>query len=228
MARTRRCTPGGLVYHVLNRAARKAALFNCANDYDAFLQVLTEAKSRVPVRILAYIVMPNHWHLLLWPSGDTELSRFMHWLTTTHSCRWNLSRGRSGEGAVYQSRFKSIPVQNDMHLLRVWRYVERNALRANLVRRAEDWPWSSLCHCGGGAGFKVDEGPIRLPPDWIEIVNQPQTESEVAAIRAATAREIPFGTDDWKRAAGLPLSPARPRGRPRCALPGTPRDLRFT
>ena len=227
MARTRRRTPGGLVYHALNRAARKAALFTADDEYDDFLRVLAEAKQQIPMRILAYIVMPNHWHLLLWPFGDADLSRFMHWLTTTHSCRWNLARERCGEGAVYQSRFKSIPIQDDTHLLRVWRYVERNALRANLVPRAEEWRWSSLPYRGRVGPIEIDEGPIRLPKDWNDIVNQPQTEAELGAIRAATAREIPYGADEWKRLAGLPVSSGR-RGRPRRALPpDESRDLPF-
>ena len=88
--------------------------------------------------------MPNHWHLVLWPRQDRDLSRFMGWLTLTHTQRWHAHRGTGGTGHVYQARFKSFPVQADEHFLTVCRYVERNALRAKLVKRAADWRWCSL------------------------------------------------------------------------------------
>jgi REP-associated tyrosine transposase len=199
MARTRRRTYGGVVYHVLNRAARKTQIFRTEQDYDAFLRIVREALKRVPVRIFAYIVMPNHWHFLIQPLGDGDLSRFAHWLATTHSRRWNIAHDKCGEGAVYQSRFRAVAVQEGMHLLRVWRYIERNALRANLVRRAEDWQWSSLAIPRESNGV-LSEAPIRLPIDWIEVVNMPQTEPELQAIRAATERERAFGDSAWQHA----------------------------
>src|SRR5439155_23281390 len=133
-----------LVYHVLNRAVRRAPLFQTPADYSAFEHVLLQAMQRVPLRLLAYCAMPSHWHLIVWPTAAGELSRFMHWLTCTHAQRWHSAHGTSGTGAVYQGRYKAIPVESDLHLLRVCRYVERNALRAGRVPRAEDWRWSSL------------------------------------------------------------------------------------
>lgn len=208
MARTRRHAPGGAIYHVLNRAARKAALFWTEQDYGAFLHVVAEARTRFRVRIFAYIVMPNHWHFLVQPLADKELSRFMHWLGTTHTRRWNIAHQKCGEGAVYQSRFKAIPVQDDVHLRQVWRYIERNALRANLVSRAEDWFWSSLR--SRGIDSLVDPPPVPLPPDWIEVVNQPQTDAEVEAIRDATEREIPYGEASWRAAIDASTDATRP------------------
>jgi putative transposase len=81
--------------------------------------------------------MPNHWHLVLWPRKKGELSEFMRWLTVTHTQRWHASHRTSGTGPLYQGRFKSFPIEDDDHLLAVVRYVERNALRAKLVARAE-------------------------------------------------------------------------------------------
>ena len=106
--------------------------------------VLQEALERVPVRLLAYCVMPNHWHLVLWPRKDGDLSRFVGWLSLTHTQRWHAHRHSAGTGHVYQGRFKSFPVQEDDHLLTLCRYVERNALRSGLVRKAELWRWGSL------------------------------------------------------------------------------------
>ena len=144
MAGRLRVDVGDVVYHVLNRRVGRMTLFEKDEDYAAFEQVLSEAHPRSPMRLLAYCLMPNHWHLVLWPRHDGELSRYMQWLTTTHMRRWHAHHGTRGTGALYQGRYKSFPVQEDGHFLVVCRYVERNALRAGLVERAEQWAWSSL------------------------------------------------------------------------------------
>ena len=119
-------------------------IFNHDGDYSAFEQVMVEACARIPMRILAYCLMPNHWHMVLWPIGDGDLSRFVSWLTLTHTQRWHTHRHIAGSGHLYQGRFKSFVVEENEHLLTVCRYVERNALRAKLVDRAEKWRWCSL------------------------------------------------------------------------------------
>jgi len=144
MGRPLRAALGGIVYHVLNRANARARIFHDDADYAAFLRIAAEAVQRVRMRLLAYCVMPNHWHLVLHPRADGDLSRFMGWLTLTHTQRWHAQRHSIGAGHLYQGRFKSFPVQKEVYFLRLCRYVERNALRAGLVQRAEDWPWSSL------------------------------------------------------------------------------------
>ena len=135
MGRPKRAADGGLIYHVLNRANARMTIFQEPEDYAAFVGVLEEAVQRTQTRLLAYCVLPTHWHLVLWPQEDGELSRFTGWLTLTHTQRWHAHRRSTGSGHVYQGRFKSFPVQDDEHFLTVCRYVERNALRANLVRR---------------------------------------------------------------------------------------------
>ena len=144
MGRPKRAADGGLVYHVLNRANARMTIFESDADYAAFEQVLEEAVERTPTRLLAYCVMPTHWHLVVWPQEDGALSRFMAWLTLTHTHRWHAQRHSAGTGHVYQGRFKSFPVQADEHFYTLCRYVERNALRAKLVPRAEQWRWGSL------------------------------------------------------------------------------------
>jgi putative transposase len=122
-------------------------------------------------------------------------------------------------GPVYQGRFKSFPVQEDDHLLTVGRYVERNALRAGLVRRAENWRWSSLWQRGRGrAAGLLDEGPVALPDDWPGPVHGVQTEAELAALRRSVVRGSPFGDASWveRTADRLGLGATlRPQGRPR-------------
>ncbi len=137
MPRTPRNTPGGHVYHALNWAAARQVLFRKPADDDAFVRVLDEALERCPIRILAYCLMPTHWHFVLWPQRDDQLSAFLRWLTLTHSVRWQTHYHAVGSGHAYQNRFKAFPVETDHHLCTVLRYVERNAQRAGLAQRAE-------------------------------------------------------------------------------------------
>jgi putative transposase len=124
------------------------------------------------MRIIAYSLMPNHWHLLLWPARDGEISRFLHWVTGTHAARFRRRTTTQGQGAVYQSRFHAVGVLDLLHFLRACRYVERNAVQANLVARAEDWPWCSAAQRAGcHTDLPMDDGPMELPSGWLEIVN---------------------------------------------------------
>ena len=113
-------------------------------DYAAFEGGLRQAVARFDMRLLAYCLMPNHFHLLLWPRGDGDLYAFMRWLTITHTQRWLAHHRIAGAGQLDQDRYKSFPVQSDEHLLTVCRYVERNALHPNLVHTTEEWKWGSL------------------------------------------------------------------------------------
>jgi putative transposase len=203
------------VFHVLNRSVRREQLFFSDRDYAAFERVLAEALQRVPVRLLAYCVLWNHWHLVLWPQGD-EIPRFMHWLTMTHAKRWHEAHGSGGTGHVYQNRYHAVPVQGDLHLLAVLRYVERNPVRANLVRKAEDWRWSSLWRrCNSCNDLRLSEWPISQPMNWTSIVNEPQTLGELAEIQASIRQDEPIGDPEWRASTaprfGLRL---RPPGRP--------------
>src|SRR5438067_5627722 len=162
MPRSARQTPAGYVYHALNRATGRLKLFRKAADYAAFLRVLDEALERHPVRVLGYCLMPTHWHFVLWPAGDRDLSAFLRWLTLTHSVRWHKHYHSTGSGHVYQNRFKAFPIQDDEHLLTALRYVERNPVRAGLVTKAQDWAWSSLAdrQAGGEAAAWLHPGPV--------------------------------------------------------------------
>jgi REP-associated tyrosine transposase len=216
----RRCTDTkGIVFHAMNRGAKRARLFDTAHDYAAFERLLIEAKTRIPLLLFAYCLMPNHWHFVLRSLCHGDVSRFLHWFTGTHARRWNAFRHCAGSGAVYQGRFKANAVQADHHLLRVIRYVERNPLRANLVTDAADWRWSSLWRrrnfCDAGL---LDPWPIPQPADWLSIVNQPDTEGELDSLRVALTRSSPIGDDDWRtetaKRLGIECS-LRPIGRPR-------------
>jgi putative transposase len=165
--------------------------------------------------------MPNHWHLLVWPRKDGELSQFIGWLTLTHTQRWHAHRGTSGSGHLYQGRFKSFPIQQDDHFYSVARYVERNALRAGLVRRAEQWRWGSLYRwTRGNADDRalLAAWPLPRKSSWVEYVNEPQSEVELLAIQRSIQRGCPFGDSTWSHRTVERLgleSTLRPRGRPK-------------
>ena len=101
MSRKSRNPPGGYVYHVMNRANRRATLLETTADFRAFLNVVRESLLWVPMRIIEFCLMGNHWHLLVWPREDGDLANFMHHLTTTHAMRSNKHRGLTGTGHVY-------------------------------------------------------------------------------------------------------------------------------
>jgi len=196
-------------------------IFERPEDYELFEQVLAQAHERVAMRTVSYCVMPNHWHLVLWPRKDGDLSAFMRWLTLTHTQRWHSAKGTSGAGHLYQGRFKSFPIESDGHCLTVCRYVERNALLAGLVGHAEDWRWSSLWRRAFGEADDLtllSDGPVDWPEDWSDHVNRPQSDKETEALAKCIERGQPFGNETWiKRIArrlGLE-SALRPRGRPR-------------
>jgi putative transposase len=221
MGRPHRAAEAGYVYHVLNRANARMTIFSDRGDYEAFERVLAEAVERFHSRLLAYCLMPNHWHLMVWPQEDGELSRFVGWLTLTHTQRWHAHRGTTGSGHLYQGRFKSFPIQQDEHYYTVARYVERNAQRANLCRRAEAWPYGSLHRwLRGSADDKrlLAAWPLPRKPSWTDHVNAPQTEAELAALRRSVHRGSPFGDESWQLETvdrlGLE-STLRPQGRPK-------------
>ncbi len=220
MPRTARAAPPGFVYHVLNRAVARLPLFEKEADFAAFERVLALALERHPTRLLGYCIMPNHWHLVLWPAKAGELTAFVRWLTHTHTMRWHAHHHTSGTGHLYQGRFKSFPVAEDDHYFTLLRYVERNALRANLVKAAEKWRWCSLwrrLEAQTDPVLKLADGPLRLPPGWVAHVNRPQTEAELEAVRRSVCRGTPFGPEDCQQGVARRLRlqfTLRPRGRP--------------
>ena len=219
MPRRLRHAAGGYVYHVLNRAVGRSTLFRKAADFVAFRKVLIQAQSRLDVPLLAYCIMPNHWHLVLWPQRDGELSEFMRWLTVTHTQRWHAHYRSQGTGPVYQGRFKAFPIAEDEHLLTVLRYVERNPLRAAMVSSAAHWCWSSLGQTYQHLeGPTLHEGPVAKPSDWLTWVDGAETEAELAALRRSVVRGLPYGAEAWQKETAERLglhATLRPLGRPR-------------
>jgi len=212
----RRIEPG-LIYHALNRGNRRMTIFRKDADFQAFVRTLAQGLERFDVELLAWCLMGNHWHLVLRPRRAGQLQAFMQWITLTHVRRHHEHHGRAS-GHLYQGRYKHFPVQADEHLLALLRYVEANPLRARLVERAQDWPWSSLYQrLRGGTVPPLCEWPVDRPARWTRLVNDAPAEAELRRVRESVARDRPLGSAAWARrvAARLGLAQSlRPRGRP--------------
>jgi putative transposase len=218
MPRTARASVGGICYHVINRGNGRADVFRKDIDYEAFLKAIGHACVEVPMPVLSFCLMPNHFHLVVLPEKDGDLSRWMHWLLNAHVRRYH-KHYHSG-GHIWQGRFKAFPIQEDDHLLTVMRYAERNAVRAKLARAAEKWTWCSARYWQDGVVRPswLEEGPVARPKNWLKWVNQPLTEAELKALRRCANRGTPYGSAAWmeKIAKRLGLeSTLRPRGRPK-------------
>jgi putative transposase len=204
------------VYHVINRGNGGQVVFRKDKDYEAFIGVMEEAKARYSVKIFAYCLMPNHFHMVLMPAKAEHLSKMMQWIMTSHVRRYHRHYGTSGH--IWQGRYRSFLIQKDSHLLMVLRYVESNPLRAGLVNSAMDWLWSSCLETTGKKlRLLIDEVPIELPKDWGEYVDEPMARKELDKLRQSLNRQSPYGSLSWQVQMGKELgleSTLRPRGRP--------------
>ena len=219
MGRAPRADVAGGIYHALNRGDAKDDIFFKPQDFEAFERIVAEALSKFSVNLIAYQLMKNHWHMVLSPQNDGGMGAFIHWVTLTHTQRYHAHHQTAGDGRVYQGRFRSFPVQDNSHFHTVCRYVERNALTAKVVKRAEDYRWGSLHNwLGSDSPIKLATWPVRRLPGWVERVNETLTEKEFQAIRHSVSRGKPYGDEKWiskmVKKHGLE-STVRPRGRPK-------------
>jgi putative transposase len=229
MARQPRDIRPGVFYHVLNRSAGRIALFRRESDYAAFERIMIEAAERFPLRIVDWCLMPNHWHFMVWPRKAEEVTDYFRWLTHTHAMRWRVAHRSVGWGHLYQGRFKAFAVEEGGPLRMVRRYVQRQALSAELVKRAELWRWASLWARREGSeelkGLLSDESPrlVGGTGDWLEWVNEPLMKRELERLRVSVARGRPYGSAAWVERAvkemGLEHT-VRAEGRPRKAVGG--------
>lgn len=196
MARAPRMIAANEFYHVMNRGNQKARVFHQAADYHAFLACMREAQDRVDLPLFAVCLMPNHVHFVAKPRQDGDIAAWISWLFTTHVRRHHRKYGTTGR--LWQGRYKASLIQQDQHLLTVLRYVERNALTAKLVSRAEDWPWGSLpWRDARSPPITLTPSPVELPEWWVGFVNQPMTSAELEAVRVSMRKQRPFGCPDW-------------------------------
>lgn len=200
MPRQARVAAADVVYHVINRANGRTTIFHTDKDYQHFETLLQEAKDLTDMRILSYCIMPNHWHLILYPHTDTVLGEFMGWLTSTHVRQYRTKTETIGYGHLYQDRYKSFPVESNEYCQTLIRYVEQNPLRAKLVTRAEDWRWSSLWRREKGSVAQqrlLASLPIDLPDNYLASVNQDLNEETLSELRGSVNKGKPYGKDEW-------------------------------
>lgn len=217
MPRIARALVDGFIYHIINRSNGRQTIFHQDEDYKAFVNLIKEARNRYSVKILAYCLMPNHFHIVMIPVKAEELSKCIQWLMTSHVRRHHKKYETTGH--IWQGRFKSFIIQKDDHLLTVLRYVEGNPIRAALVTSAKEWLWSSHKERIGMESTQIlSEIPLKLPLNWSKYVNQPLTNRDLERLHLSVRRQSPFGDSEWQkkicRNFGLGHT-LRPRGRPR-------------
>ena len=220
MPRIARIVVPGLPHHIVQRGNNRQDVFFAPADYRAYLDVLHEQSQRFGLRVLAYCLMTNHIHLVAVPAGEESLARAIgrtHWL---FSRSINRLHGRSGH--LWQNRFFSCPLDAD-HLLHAARYVERNPVRARMVRLPWRYRWSSAAaHTGEGEPHEVLDmaGWRRLfrPAPWKKMLQEAEDESIVDRLRRCMHTGRPLASDRFiarlEAKFGLRLR-ANPVGRPR-------------
>lgn len=198
MARAPRIDIADYHYHVVNRANARTQIFNTSADYQHFIDILTDTVEFLNMRVLAYCLMPNHWHLLVEPRADGDLSRFVARLTNTHVKQYQVKHSLIGMGHLYQGRYKSFVIEDGQYFYTVLRYVERNALKAKLCERAEDWPWGSAYVRAKGGSTLLAPLPIDLPTQYFRDLNLPLTATDEAALEQSEQRGVPFASAVWQ------------------------------
>lgn len=203
MARQPRIDLGGYVYHIINRASGRVPIFKTKKDFKLFEEVLEEATEKIGMRILAYCIMPNHFHIALYPEQDGDVQKFMGWLTKTHTQRWHVVHNTTGHGHLYQGRYKSFIVNTDAYYLTLMKYIEQNPLRAKLVKRAEHWQWGSLFRRVNGK----PQQPRLLTPwvvneskDYLRDINILLKKDNLEEVQMSVLKGNPLGGTEWRDA----------------------------
>ena len=205
MPRISRGLADGEIYHVINRGNKRAEVFHEREDYERFITLLQEAKKICDVKIYAFVLMPNHFHLVVEPNKAEDLSKFMQWLLTSYVRFYNKTYKTSGH--LWQGRYKSFIVQKDNYLLTLLNYVEQNPQRANL----KEWEFVSSEYKDS---ILMDQLPIDIPDEWDDFVGMLEKER----IEKSIERQSPYGEDNWREEICETydlVSTIRPRGRPK-------------
>ena len=224
MPRIPRPVAPGIPHHVTQRGNRREAVFFADSDRAAYLACLAEHCVKNAVEVLGYCLMPNHVHLVVVPTSPDGLEKVFRPVHTYYAQRLNRMRGWSGH--VWQGRYFSSPL-DEPYFWAALRYVERNPVRAGLVRRAQDYRWSSArAHCGLRSDALLTNDPhwsetLRMVSDWPAWLAEPDIADQVDVMRHRVERGLPCGEEDFVREMESRLGHLlRPRkvGRPRKAL----------
>lgn len=227
MARLPRLSAAGFPHHVIQRGNNRQAIFVDASDHARYLALLRDAAAQHAIAIHAYVLMPNHVHLLVTPQEQAGLSRFMQALGRRYVRWFNDRHGRTG--TLWEGRFRSTVIEADRYLLACMRYIELNPVRAGLCAEPAQYRWSSYAH---HAGLAVDPLVTDHPLFWglgntpyerqltyRGMFEAPLPDQELDVLRAATNRGRALasvgGLDT--ETARRPATP-RPRGRPKSGI----------
>lgn len=206
MARKPRLDLPGRAFHIMNRTVGRLQLFNNPQDYLLFMKIFREAWEITPIEIYAYCVMPNHFHILARSRAEGDISRFMHALSNTYTRRLHQKTGTVGNGPVFQGRFKSVLVQDEHVFNTMLRYVELNAVRAQLVRRADEWEWcSAYARMSDLEPLKriLSDLPEEIPRgregyvEWLQGMGDDDAREVIFEIRKSIAKGRPYGHSSW-------------------------------
>jgi putative transposase len=216
MPRIARGLADNQIYHIINRGNRKESVFHDSYDYEKFLKLLEEAKEKYSIKIYAYCLMSNHFHLVVFTPLAQSLSQAMQWIGTSYVRYYNKRYKISGH--LWQGRYKSFIVQEDNYLLMLLKYVEANPLRAKIVKDAIDYKYSSTYNRINDTKDIIDNPPINLPKNWNEFINEKESQVNLDIIRNSINRQAPLGAKNWQekivKEYGLE-STINPRGRPK-------------
>jgi putative transposase len=185
---------------VINRANGRFQIFDKVEDYQLFEQLLLETKELFDMRIIAYELMPNHWHLVLYPKNDGDLGAFMHRLSNAHTRKVHAQTNTNGSGHLYQGRYKSFFVDTGNYLLALIKYTERNSVRAKLAIRCEDWQWGSAWRRVYGTAQQkrlLDSTLADLPDDYLTWINTAEKIDDLTMIRTSVNKGVPYGGGIW-------------------------------
>jgi putative transposase len=226
MPRSARLTVPGLPHHVTHRGNHRQSVFFSDRDHRLYLRYLAAACAATGTSVWGWCLMPNHVHLVLVPSVESGLSAVLH--RTQGRYTRAINAREKWDGQLWQGRFASF-VMDERHLLACARYVDLNPVRAGLVERASDWPWSSArAHLGGPPDPLTDPGPLlERWPDWRSILEAGDDPRSLEAIRERERSGRPLGSKAFiarlAKAAGRELEPprrVRKPARPPGAAPG--------
>jgi putative transposase len=200
MPKRRRFVPPNSIHHIVNRGNDKKIIFPEPIDYGSFLTLLREARERYPVKLYAYCLMPNHFHLVVQAEGLKALSAYMHFVQRSHACDLRACDRSRGHGHIFQRRYWNKLVEGDGYFLTVIKYVEANPVRAGLVDWAADWEWSSLWDRVTGQRDLLQPSGLWLPDGWPTIVTVPLQVADLERIRRPKKRGRPIPEDDLRLA----------------------------
>ena len=211
MARLARAVFPGLPHHVTQRGNGRARTFFSDNDYRLYRDLLTEHAAAAGVEVWAWVLMPNHVHLILVPHDPDALRRALAPVHRYYAGHVHLRQQRSGH--FWQGRFGCVAM-DDQHLGAALRNVALNPVRARLCKRAIDWPWSSVhAHLGHEDGLTVRVPVLSRFPDFAELIKSGEDEELFQKLRQAETIGRPLGSEAFigrlERRTGRVLKPAK-------------------